>query len=62
MTQFRIGDLVRLKSGGPTMTVIHVGVPINESRIKITCQWFVGTNLTTEEFPPEALDRAPAKD
>lgn len=38
---FKIGDVVRLKSGGPAMTV--TGVPSNGSGV-LTCIWFVGTS------------------
>lgn len=35
MSGFAIGDVVRLKSGGPAMTVTHIG-----ERGGISCTWF----------------------
>ena len=58
---FKSGDVVRLKSGGPTMTI--VGSP----GVGLAVAWFDGNTLmrhTTgnDLFPPEALERAePAK-
>jgi uncharacterized protein YodC (DUF2158 family) len=33
MSQFKVGNVVQLKSGGPTMTV-------RETKEKVDCQWF----------------------
>lgn len=35
MVDFKVGDLVRLKSGGPVMTVCDKTSPI-----KLNCMWF----------------------
>jgi len=40
----QVGDGVRLKSGGPVMTVYE----INEDRIH--CQWFDGAKLKQSDF------------
>ena len=61
MTSLAIGDVVRLKSGGPLMTVtaLHTDYPesspdTTEDRIK--CQWF-DENRTSKmlRFPVAAL-------
>jgi uncharacterized protein YodC (DUF2158 family) len=49
LNEFRIGDIVRLKSGGPAMTVTFV------SRM-ISCEWFADTKVVeSSKFPPDAL-------
>lgn len=51
-----LGDVVMLKSGGPSMTVIAVN-----GRREVKCQWFDADKLPQVEFfPPEAL--APCKE
>ena len=50
---FKIGDIVKLKSGGPDMTVR------DESRIGesvYSCQWFAGKKLESGRFAPESLE------
>ena len=51
--QFKAGELVRLKSGGPNMSVEQVG----EQAVR--CAWFVDDKLQRETFAPEALEHAP---
>ena len=43
-----IGDIVRLKSGGPDMTVVGTGVKV--------CEWFTGTTLCQVAFPSDILE------
>ncbi|MBG5959813.1 YodC family protein [Proteus mirabilis] len=50
MDQFETGDLVKLKSGGPEMTVQG---PIGSERIR--CQWFAGKKLEHGDFKPDSL-------
>jgi uncharacterized protein YodC (DUF2158 family) len=53
MMAFKIGDIVRLKSGGPAMTVTKVddfGI-----RTIIKCTWFAENKNERGDFPPEAL-------
>ncbi len=38
LPQFAVGDVVRLNSGGPRMTVIDTGGSVGD----LTCSWFVG--------------------
>ena len=57
-TTFKIGDIVRLKSGGPDMTVTSVGQRHEESsQISAWCTWFPAPDSRkTEVLPIEALD------
>jgi uncharacterized protein YodC (DUF2158 family) len=47
---FKPGDTVRLKSGGPAMTVVAV------EGERITCDWFEGSQKYEATFPAAALD------
>jgi uncharacterized protein YodC (DUF2158 family) len=52
MSQFRPGDQVRLRSGGPPMTVLGVNARGGEVR----CSWFDAAQaFHQEQFPPGAL-------
>jgi uncharacterized protein YodC (DUF2158 family) len=51
---FREGDLVRLRSGGPTMTVSMV---CRGDGISYNCSWFDGANRKTENFSEGELVR-----
>lgn len=59
---FAPGDLVRLKSGGPTMTVFEVA-PAREGRGNVVrCGWFEGSDAKWGDvcdggFPVAALVR-----
>jgi len=48
-TEFKVGDLVQLRSGGPTMTVssIYAG--------DVRCKWFGGKKLESGSFPPASI-------
>lgn len=48
----KIGDVVRLKSGGPAMTVMAIG------RQGVTCQWFAGLDLQSGVIPETGLTTA----
>ena len=52
--QFKVGDVVQLKSGGPHMTVVTVG---NDGHIHVV--WFNQDSskfdVSRHHFPPEAL-------
>jgi|SRR5882757_834837 uncharacterized protein YodC (DUF2158 family) len=60
MPQFKSGDLVVLKSGGPTMTVDAVNTDIfDDDKITgIVCVWFVGEKLERVRFDHRALEHA----
>ncbi|HEX9988745.1 MAG TPA: DUF2158 domain-containing protein [Chloroflexia bacterium] len=44
------GDVVRLKSGGPNMTVAE-----EFDATYVTCQWFDGTKLMGSQFAKQSL-------
>lgn len=48
--KLEVGNIVRLQSGGPNMTVVAVG-----SWGLVTCQWFDGNKLYTEKFVYDTL-------
>lgn len=53
-TLFNVGDLVRIKSGGPVMTVRAV---VADGLI-FECQWFAGKKLESGRFPAASLLQA----
>lgn len=53
MTNIKVGDVVRLKSGSPSMTVTHTG-NAHEQRCK--CSWFAGNEAMSGLFPADALE------
>jgi uncharacterized protein YodC (DUF2158 family) len=60
MTVIKSGDLVTLKSGGPTMTVDTVNTDIFDDN-KITgvlCVWFAGDKLERVRFDHRAIEPA----
>lgn len=62
--QFNVGDIVKLKSGGPDMTVqdlekSSIGFTIEAPREfngYYSCQWFAGKKLESGVFPEESLE------
>jgi uncharacterized protein YodC (DUF2158 family) len=63
MTVIKSGDLVVLKSGGPTMTVDTVNTDIFDDN-KVTgifCVWFVGEKLERVRFDHRAIEPAPVQ-
>lgn len=52
--QFNIGDVVVLKSGGPSMTIENLD---RDSEL-VYCAWFDGKEKKVNSFPPGALERA----
>ena len=58
MTDFKIGDVVILKSGGPTMTVHYMG---NYSQTGgpergVLCVWFDNAKKSEDVFHQDALE------
>ncbi len=52
MEELKIGDVVKLKSGGPSMTVENPNWTG-----KVRCQWFQDGKLQIGVFPKEALEK-----
>ena len=53
---FDVGDIVRLKSGGPEMTLTRLPDALdmlNEDRVE--CQWFDGKKILHSLFPLASL-------
>jgi uncharacterized protein YodC (DUF2158 family) len=53
-TELKPGDIVRLKSGGPAMTVTAIGEHAGETRA--LCEWFDGTKHHQDHFILAALE------
>ncbi|MGL5646545.1 MAG: YodC family protein [Clostridium sp.] len=47
----QIGSVVRLKSGGPLMTIVGNGFDGG-----YTCRWFAGDEVKEGNFIPESLE------
>lgn len=53
---FKVGETVRLKSGGPLMTVTGFGKDAKGTE-RVNCSWFDKTNSEqTATFPPDAIE------
>jgi len=52
MAEFRVGDIVQLQSGGPSMTVIKV--PDSQAGSYV-CAWFDGTTAKEGSYSGAAL-------
>jgi len=66
MPAFNVGDLMRLKSGGPTMTILEIYVDDKSLPTKIVCGWFGRDGsgdwqaiLNQADFPPNSLKKVP---
>jgi uncharacterized protein YodC (DUF2158 family) len=60
MADFNPGDTIRLKSGGPIMTVKELSVPMPEyPTIYVFCIWFDKSDKEqTGKYPAETLEAA----
>lgn len=60
MNEFQIGDVVKLKSGGPVMTIQNLGDYSGPSGIKngAFCIWFDGNKQQTSVFEVVTLVKA----
>lgn len=54
---FKVGDTVKLKSGGPDMSISKVWTPAGNSSVEtVRGQWFAGKKLESGDFPPDSLE------
>jgi uncharacterized protein YodC (DUF2158 family) len=62
-SEFKVGDIVKLKSGGPEMTVERefVNYDTKKTTGRYECQWFAGKKLESGQFQEDSLELAPAK-
>jgi len=61
-SEFKVGDIVMLKSGGPTMTISHIDENEYRGAVDIRTTWFAGRKNEHGRFPPEALIFPPETD
>jgi uncharacterized protein YodC (DUF2158 family) len=52
--QLREGDVVRLKSGGPAMTIVGY-----EEDKGVKCKWFDGNKVQEDWFPMYSIVKVP---
>jgi uncharacterized protein YodC (DUF2158 family) len=55
MAKFKVGTVVRLKSGGPQMTIEKYVSTRGEST-DLVCKWFVNEKIEVHNFEEEALE------
>jgi uncharacterized protein YodC (DUF2158 family) len=55
--ELKVGDTVKLKSGGPIMTTATKPAPFNQVK-SVECTWFDGKKLNRGRFPVDALEPA----
>ena len=53
--KFKSGDSVRLKAGGPKMTVDSIYVNRSTKAVTYTCKWFAGSKLNGAQFEEGAI-------
>ncbi len=55
-TEFKLGDVVELRSGGPPMTVVGYD---DDEPPRLCCSFFIGTELMTIGFVSGVLTMSP---
>ena len=56
--EIKVGDVVRLKSGGPEMTVKNIGKGTLDDQLLAWCDWFDGKKPMKDSFPLTSLEKA----
>jgi len=60
MIEFELGEVVRLKSGGPKMTVTSLDEGSLGSGPEVWCEWFDDkTKVQSGGFAPTSLEKVP---
>lgn len=60
--EIKVGDVVRLKSGGPNMTVNHIGPQYDGGEDRVWCEWFNEKNHPcNKDFALTSVEKAPPK-
>ncbi|MEN4889195.1 YodC family protein [Erwinia billingiae] len=59
--KYKIGDIVFLVTGGPSMSVSDVNEWRDEFSGTYRCQWFAGKKLDSGAFPEESLTQTNPK-
>ena len=61
-TELKVGEIVKLKSGGPEMTINSLNQAYNADEgthngkvVSITAQWFAGKKLDKGTFPIDSV-------
>jgi len=57
MSEFKEGDIVKLKSGGPKMTIERIANYMHKGR-KAQCNWFINNKKQSGLFALEVLEKA----
>ena len=58
-SKFKVGDVVKLKSGGPKMTISWLGAnPFGAGEELAKCEWFEGNKARDREYPITILAKA----
>jgi uncharacterized protein YodC (DUF2158 family) len=57
---FKVGDIVRLKSGGPDMSISSVTAGMTQNMVH--CVWFAGKKNEGAIFHPDVLEPAQSKE
>ncbi len=58
LNKFEVGDVVRLKSGGPLMTVNQLWRRGSDFKLnEVECKWFEKTELHTDHFVTSTLEK-----
>ena len=55
--QFQVGDVVKLKSGGPDMTIVDIGTYSVSIETQAKCRWFDGNKSCEGLFALPALEK-----
>ena len=59
---FAVGAVVRLKSGGPPMTITQENTQRSQGSLTVNCAWFADTKVEHGTFPPAALETVKPED